>query len=211
MITQLQPISVLFTVPEDNLPAISKRMQERRDAAHHRVRPQRRQEAGATASLETLRQPDRPHHRHDQAAGELSDDDEALYPNQFVNVELLVDTHKDVPSCRRRRCSAACPARFVYLVNADSTVSVRKVDLGVTDGDRVEVKIRPAARRQGRDRRRRQAARRRQDQRAARSRHQRATAARARRRTARRKPADAATGRRQSRYRSKSKTADRQQ
>ncbi len=58
------------------------------------------------------------------------------------------------------------PGTFVYLVNADNTVSVRPVKLGVTDGDRVEVDFGRRAGRPHRGRRRRQAARRRQDQRA---------------------------------------------
>ena len=63
-----------------------------------------------------------------------------LYPNQFVNVRLLLDTHKDVTTMSTAAIQRGVPGTFVYLVNADSTVSVRAVQLGVTDGDRVEVK-----------------------------------------------------------------------
>ena len=63
-----------------------------------------------------------------------------LYPNQFVNVQLLLDTHKDVTTMPTAGVQRGVPGTFVYLVNADNTVSVRKVELGVTDGDRVEVR-----------------------------------------------------------------------
>jgi multidrug efflux system membrane fusion protein len=66
--------------------------------------------------------------------------EKALYPNQFVNVGLLVDTHKDVTVMPTAGIQRGSPGTFVYLVNADSTVSVRKVALGVTDGERVEVR-----------------------------------------------------------------------
>ena len=65
---------------------------------------------------------------------------EALYPNQFVNIQLLLDTHKDVTIMPTAGVQRGVPGTFVYLVNADSTVSVRKVNLGVTDGDHVEVR-----------------------------------------------------------------------
>jgi multidrug efflux system membrane fusion protein len=64
----------------------------------------------------------------------------ALYPNQFVNVRLLIDTHKDVTTMPTAGVQRGVPGTFVYLINADNTVSVRKVELGVTDGDRVEVR-----------------------------------------------------------------------
>ena len=62
-----------------------------------------------------------------------------LYPNQFVNIRLLLDTHKDVTTMSTAGIQRGVPGTFVYLVNADSTVSVRPVKLGVTEGDRVEV------------------------------------------------------------------------
>jgi multidrug efflux system membrane fusion protein len=71
---------------------------------------------------------------------QFPNENKALYPNQFVNIRLLLDTHKDVTTMPTAGVQRGVPGTFVYLVNADSTVSVRKVDLGVTDGDRVEVK-----------------------------------------------------------------------
>jgi membrane fusion protein, multidrug efflux system len=138
VITQLQPISVLFTVPEDNLQAIAKRAQagavlpvtalDRTGAA--------KIADGSMASFDS---------QIDATTGTIKlralfpNQDRLLYPNQFVNVRLLLDTHKDVTTISTAGIQRGSPGTFVYLVNADSTVSVRPVKLGVTEGDRVEV------------------------------------------------------------------------
>src|SRR6201999_1362543 len=70
---------------------------------------------------------------------QFPNESKALYPNQFVNVRLLLDTHKGVTTMPTAGVQRGVPGTFVYLVNADSTVSVRPVKLGVTDGDNVEV------------------------------------------------------------------------
>lgn len=139
VITQLQPISVLFTVPEDNLQAISKRLQS--GAVLPATALDR---SGARKIAEgTLQTFDS---QIDQTTGTIKlraqfpNEAKALYPNQFVNVQLLLDTHKDVTTMPTAGVQRGVPGTFVYLVNADDTVSVRKIELGVTDGDRVEVR-----------------------------------------------------------------------
>ena len=138
VITQLKPISVLFPVPEDNLQAISKRIRAGAvlpAAAYDR--------SGATkiadGTLQTFDSQIDPTTGTIKLRAQFSNEDEALYPNQFVNVRLLLDTHKDVTTISTAGVQRGVPGTFVYLVNADSTVSVRPVKLGVTDGDRVEV------------------------------------------------------------------------
>ena len=139
VITQLQPISVLFTVPEDNLPAISKRIQSGAvlpAAAYGR--------GGATkiadGTLQTFDSQIDPTTGTIKLRAQFPNDPRTLYPNQFVNVRLLLDTHKDVTTMPTAGVQRGIPGTFVYLINADNTVSVRKVELGVTDGDRVEVR-----------------------------------------------------------------------
>jgi multidrug efflux system membrane fusion protein len=51
----------------------------------------------------------------------------------------LLDTHKNVTTMPTAGVQRGVPGTFVYLVNADDTVSVRKIELGVTDGDRIVV------------------------------------------------------------------------
>jgi multidrug efflux system membrane fusion protein len=61
-------------------------------------------------------------------------DDEALFPNEFVNVEMLVDTLSQVVLLPTPAVLSGAPGDYVYLVNADNTVSVRKITVGPSDG-----------------------------------------------------------------------------
>jgi multidrug efflux system membrane fusion protein len=139
VITQLKPISVLFTVPEDNLQAISKRLQAGAalpSAAFDRGGSKKI----ADGTLQTFDSQIDPTTGTIKLRAQFPNETEALYPNQFVNVQLLLDTHKDVTMMPTAGVQRGVPGTFVYLVNADNTVSVRKIDLGVTDGDHVEVR-----------------------------------------------------------------------
>jgi multidrug efflux system membrane fusion protein len=139
VITQLKPISVLFTVPEDNLQAISKRLQA------GAVLPATAYDRGgaskiATGALLTFDSQIDPTTGTIKLRAQFPNETESLYPNQFVNIQLLIDTHKDVTVMPTAGVQRGVPGTFVYLVNADSTVSVRPIQLGITDGDRVEVR-----------------------------------------------------------------------
>src|SRR5580700_3538563 len=120
VITQLKPISVLFTVPEDYLQAISKRLQEGAvlpAAAFDR--------SGATkiadGTLQTFDSQIDPTTGTIKLRAQFQNDDRLLYPNQFVNIRLLLDTHKDVTTMSTAGIQRGAPGTFVYLVNtADS-------------------------------------------------------------------------------------------
>ena len=149
---------MIFTTAEDNLPQILKRLRAGATlpvtaydrTGNHQARHRRAQD---------VRQPDRHHHRHGQAAGGIRQRDDSLFPNQFVNVRLLVDAQHDATIIPTSAIQRGAPGTFVYLVNADSTVAVRPVTLGVASGERVAVSAGPVAGRSRRRRRRRQAAR----------------------------------------------------
>ncbi len=64
----------------------------------------------------------------------FANDDEALFPNEFVNVKLLVDTLQNAVLVPTPAVQSGAPGDYVYLVNADKTVSVHKVTLGPSDG-----------------------------------------------------------------------------
>ena len=160
VITQLQPISVLFTLPEDNLQAMLKRMQA---GAALPVTAYDRSGANKIADgvLQTFDS------QIDPTTGTIKL--RALFPNR--DESSLPKPVRECPAAgrhpqgRHRDADPGHPARrpgtFVYLVNANSTVSVRKVVLGVTDGERVEVRSGLAPGDRIVDRWRRQAARRR--------------------------------------------------
>ena len=139
VITQIQPISVLFTVPEDNLQAIAKRLQE---GAVLPATAFDRSGANkiADGTLQTFDSQIDPTTGTIKLRAQFPNETRTLYPNQFVNVRLLVDSHKDVTTMSTAGIQRGVPGTFVYLINPDQTVSVRPVQLGVTDGDRVEVR-----------------------------------------------------------------------
>ncbi len=139
VLTQLSPISVIFTTPEDNLPAVQRRL---KDGA---VLPVTVFDRSATAKLAAgeLRTLD---NQIDTTTGtvklraQFANEDATLFPNQFVNVQLLVDTLHDTPVVPTSAVQRGAPGTFVYVLNPDSTVSVRTVELGPIDGERVAVK-----------------------------------------------------------------------
>ena len=138
VITQLHPISVLFTLPEDNLQAVAKRLRE------GAVLPASALDRSgsnkiADGTLQTFDSSIDPTTGTIKLRAQFENDTRTLYPNQFVNIRLLLDTHKDVTTMSTAGIQRGVPGTFVYLVNDDSTVTVKPVKLGVTDGDRVEV------------------------------------------------------------------------
>jgi membrane fusion protein, multidrug efflux system len=138
VITQFQPITVIFPMAEDNLPQIAKRLSEAK-ALPVTTFDRSGTNKLATGQLKTI------DNQIDTTTGtvklraEFANDDEALFPNQFVNVRLLVDTLKGatvVPSAAIQR---GAPGTFVYLLNGDQTVTVKPVKLGPANGDRVAI------------------------------------------------------------------------
>jgi multidrug efflux system membrane fusion protein len=138
VITQLQPITVIFTLPEDDLPAVMKRLAA---GAELQVTAFDRSQSTklATGKLFSV------DNQIDTATGtvrmraQFDNDDGALFPNQFVNVELLVDTLHDATIVPTAAIQRGNPATFVYVVNSDNTVKVQAVKLGPTQNDDVAI------------------------------------------------------------------------
>jgi membrane fusion protein, multidrug efflux system len=138
VVTQLQPISVIFTLPEDNLPAVMKRV---RAGATLSVTAYDRTGATelATGKLDTV------DNQIDTTTGTVKlraifdNEQEILFPNQFVNVKLLVNTLRETDIVPNSAVQRGAPGTFVYVVKPDRTVGVQKVKLGPTDGQRIAV------------------------------------------------------------------------
>jgi multidrug efflux system membrane fusion protein len=139
VITQIQPISVIFTIPEDNVPTILKRVHGGAELPVTVFDRSGTNMLGAGV-LTTL------DNQIDQTTGtvklraQFPNTDETLYPNQFVNVRLLVDVIHDAVVTPSSAVQRGAPGTFVYLVNPNNTVSVRQVELGQVDGERVLVR-----------------------------------------------------------------------
>ncbi|MBS0387824.1 MAG: efflux RND transporter periplasmic adaptor subunit [Proteobacteria bacterium] len=142
VVTELQPVSVIFPMPEDKLPGVQKRVH---DGA---VLPVEAWDKGNTSKLAdgTLSSMD---NVIDPATGTIkmralfANEDGALFANQFVNIQLLQDVLKDqviIPiAAVQHGAPGGTNSTFVYLVGADSTVAVHPIVLGAADGERVAV------------------------------------------------------------------------
>ncbi|KVV58006.1 RND transporter MFP subunit [Burkholderia territorii] len=138
VITQLQPMSVIFTTSEDNLPQILKQVNAGRKlsvTAYNRNNTVPLE----TGSLETL------DNQIDTSTGTVKlratfDNKEGLlFPNQFVNTRLLVDVMRNATIVPTAAVLTGSIGQFVYIVKPDNTVTVRKVKTGPVDGERTSI------------------------------------------------------------------------
>ena len=139
IITQTQPITVAFTLPETNLDTVLSRFRsgaplpvEAWDRADTR-----QQASGVLSSLDN---------QIDITTGTLKfkagfeNKDEALFPNQFVNVRLLADTLKDVIMAPAAAIQFGNNGTFVYALDGDKKVALRPLKIGVSDGENTVIK-----------------------------------------------------------------------
>jgi len=138
VITQMDPISAIFTISEDQLQVVLKKMaagQTLEVDAYDRALTTKL----AQGSLTTL------DNQVDPATGTLKlratfqNPKNTLYPNQFVNAQLLVQEKHGVTLVANAAVQRNAQATYVYVVNADSTVAVRPITIGATEGNDCEV------------------------------------------------------------------------
>jgi multidrug efflux system membrane fusion protein len=133
VVTQMKPTTVEFTVPQDQLGRVLERMQsgaqlpvtafsstDNKEIASGTLYALSNQVATSTGTV--------------MLRAMFTNDDERLYPNEFVNVKLLVDTLHNAVLVPTPAVQSGAPGNYVYLVNADNTVSVHKVTPGPSDG-----------------------------------------------------------------------------
>lgn len=138
VITQVTPVSVLFTIPQDNLPAVLARLKtgERIPVdvfdREQKVRLDRGRLLTADNQIDTTTGTVR-------LKAQLPNKEGALFPNQFVTVRMLVDTREDAITVPSSSIQRGAQGLFVYVVKEDQTVSLRNVKTGVTEGTRIEL------------------------------------------------------------------------
>ena len=135
VITQVQPIAVVFSIPEDRLPAVRKRL------ANDATLPVDAYDRDgklklASGKLLTIDNQIDPATGTIKLKAEFPNDDGALFPNQFVNVRMHVDTLQGALIVPTPAVQRGAPGAFVYRVNANDTVSVQAVRLGPVDGEK---------------------------------------------------------------------------
>jgi membrane fusion protein, multidrug efflux system len=144
VITELQPIAVVFNVAEDDLPQIQKQLRQNKKLsvdAFDRAQTKKI----ATGTLETLDNQIDPTTGTVKFKAIFTNDDESLFPNQFVNARLLVDTLHDVTLVPNTVIQRNADNAFVYLLKPDQTgtnqtVVMQTITVGTTDGNVSSVK-----------------------------------------------------------------------
>lgn len=138
ILTQMQPISVIFTLPQDQLPQVADQLRAGHPLQVEAWNSSNTQKI-ATGSVSSLDS------QIDTATGTVRlraifpNEDEHLFPNQFVNARLLVTTLHDAIIVPSNALQTGPNGQFVYVVKADNTVDVRNVKPGITDGTRTVV------------------------------------------------------------------------
>lgn len=133
IINEVNPITVVYTIPEDNLPVVLKRMHAGETLAVDALDRAGKQQlaSGKLASIDN---------QIDTTTGtvklkaEFANTDGMLFPNQFVNVKMLVDTLKGATLIPAAAVQRGTQGSFVYSVQSDQTVKLKVVKLGPTDG-----------------------------------------------------------------------------
>jgi len=142
VVNQLQPITAIFAIPEDNVTTV---VQHLHDGTGLKVEAYDRTNSAKLADGKLLTVDN----AIDTTTGtvklraQFANTDGLLFPNQFVNIQLIVNVLPNqliIPNVAvHRGAPKGVLTNFVYLINSDNTVSVRPVTLGTVDGDRVAV------------------------------------------------------------------------
>ena len=138
VITQLEPISVLYTVPQDLLPTVMKRLQSGDQIAVEAW--DREQKAKlADGTLASADNQVDPQTGTVKLKARFANSDHGLFPQQFVNVRMKLDTLHDSVIVPPAAVQRGAQGMFVYVVQPDQTVALRPVKLGPADGQRQSI------------------------------------------------------------------------
>jgi multidrug efflux system membrane fusion protein len=137
VVTQLQPITVVFSIPEDDVELVLSAMKDRVLPTETYDRTFHTQLG--TGSLRSIDSQINVNTGTLQLKAEFPNEEKAMFPNQFVNVRLLVQTLRNqvlIPLPAVQRSSLGT---FVYVIKPDKTVELRKVQVGLTEGNTAAV------------------------------------------------------------------------
>ena len=138
VVTELTPISVVFTVAEDQIPSIVSQLRAGNTlsaTAYNRDHSSKL----ATGTLETVDNEVDPTTGTVKLKAIFPNDDGKLFPDQFVNVDLLLDTIHGATLVPDAAVQRGAPGTYVYVIGPDHKVRVRKVGIGPTNATRVAI------------------------------------------------------------------------
>jgi multidrug efflux system membrane fusion protein len=138
IIAQLQPITVLFTLPEDNLPAVLAKVKAKQQLSVTAF-DREQKKLLATGSLQSIDNQIDPTTGTVKLKAVFANADSALFPNQFVNARISVDTLRNVTLVPNAAIQRSPQSTFVYTVNPDNTVAAKNVEVQLTQGDQTAI------------------------------------------------------------------------
>ncbi len=133
IIAQLQPISVIFSIPEDQLQSVLSKLRSGAKLRADAYDPDQKKKLAEGTLLTVDNQIDTTTGTS-RLKAEFPNTDDALFPNQFVNVRLWLDTQRGVTIIPAVAIQRGPTGTFVYLIQDDGTVTVRAVKVGLTVG-----------------------------------------------------------------------------
>jgi multidrug efflux system membrane fusion protein len=137
VITQLQPITAIFTLPEDQLPVVAKQMRK----GTLEVDAYSRDDSTKIAAGKLLTIDN----QIDQTTGTgrlkafFTNEDSVLWPNQFVNIHLLLETRKNATVVPSAALQQGPQGTYVYIVKPDKTVEARQVAVATAEGNLAQI------------------------------------------------------------------------
>jgi len=134
VITQLTPITVVFTIPEDSLPGVLERLNSGQQLTVDAFDREQKKKLASGTLLTVDNQID-PNTGTVRLKAVFPNEDGALFPNQFVNARLLLDVKHGVTIVPSVAVQRGAKGAFVYVVKDDQTVAVRTVAVGTTQGE----------------------------------------------------------------------------
>jgi multidrug efflux system membrane fusion protein len=133
ILTQLQPIAVIFTLPEDQLPTVAQHMKNTSLQVEAYSRDD--QTKLATGKLQTIDNQIDPTTGTAKLKAVFDNKDNQLWPNQFVNANLLLETRKNSTVVPTAAILRGPQGAFVYAVKPDKTVDARPITISLTQGN----------------------------------------------------------------------------
>ena len=136
VITQLEPIAAVFTIPQDQLPLVLKKKEEKLPVEAWDRENKNRLAEGTLITVDNQIDPTT---GTVKLKAQFPNTDGALFPNQFVNIRMRVDTLKGATVVPAAAVQRGAQGMFVYVVKPDGTATMRPVKLGPTEGQRVAI------------------------------------------------------------------------
>jgi multidrug efflux system membrane fusion protein len=138
VITQVHPITVVFSLPEDQLPQVLKKVRAKQTLAVDAYDREQKNKL-ATGTLQSVDNLIDPNTGTVRLRALFQNEDGLLFPNQFVNVRLQLDVKQGSTLIPTAGLQRGAQGPFVYVVNPDHTASMRPITIGAVQGDTVAV------------------------------------------------------------------------